>query len=1296
MNTQNQHKTVFLRTKYCFLITITFLIAASQPAKGQQYFLKSYTTENGFPTRIITDACQDTDGYMWFSTYSGISKYDGFGFTNYDTINGLPFQQYRKIKCDEKGVIWAIPSFNTGKIVFLQENNWKSIDAASASKALSVYNTSFDVSYTGNKPVLCMGGYNGIDIYENKKWKHYDISHDKSLNIVYSVAEKNGSFYLSTKAGLCILNNGNLNWGLNKNINPDNKSILAVRFENKNAPNERMWVLTNHSIGYYQKDQMTILAENFLLDDIDVAHFPYLVLGKNKDVLFGNNFSKFILQISERKLTSLRIKNGFSSNGASSVFVDREGNIWITDSRGVDKINSISIANYFESDGLPANEVSAIVETNDGRYVLGHSNQISVLDDNKITSFEFPGNQNGLTRVLDMMKDRDGNIWFTANTLGVGKLSIKDKMKWFATIEGNRTTAICQDNSGKIWIGTNQKLFYFKGDKIVEYEHTNQFNSSVRKIFASDKGGIYITTLSGLWFINKDNSIKIIPTEGNQQLNTYSYFKDKKGTEFVGTMSGLFYIKDGIISRFKNVRLQINNPVYFILQDKDNCYWFGTNNGVIHWDGINDPETFNPLNGLAGRETNRSAGLLDSKGRVWVGTDRGLSCITIEKEHTKTPAPAVILLYTEASDGEKYPLNMPCSISHTDNTLAFHFRGISFVNEDLLTYEYKLEGYDKDWREATQSMLGKIKYTNLKAGKYRLCVRAKNYSSTQGPLVYSAEIQIRNPFFFTWWFITLSFAVLIALLWFLNLLFTQKVVNKALISEIAIRKLAEDELKESQQQLSFVLQGSRLGTWDWDLNTKVVQRNQLCSQILGYSSGEMGEDPKLWQNLIHPADIENADKVLQDHLEGKTSLVEVDYRMRTKDKQYKWIHDRYMIVLRDSDGKPMRISGTISDITERKHSEAELQKSEERLRLLMASLPVAIYVAPVSAGIDIEMITGNVKTLTGFTAEEYLSEHHFWQSRLHPDDRERALEAVSQSLATGGITVEYRWKTADGSYRWFHDQNILKTSGSRKEYLGVFVDINDRKQAELEILKKNEQLRLINTEKDKLFSIISHDLRSPVNGLLGLTSLLTDELENLTTEQVREMASSLFHSATKVNDLLNDLLEWSQLQRGLIIFSPIDLNIRKLADDCIFLISDQANAKNIRVVNHIPSEISANADKHMLQLVLRNLLTNALKVTTRSGTVTCTAENENNRFIRISVTDTGIGMNADLCNRLFNLNAKTSRKGTEGEPSSGLGLILCKEYVEKQNGRIWAESTEGKGSTFHFTLPCNFNEPAAN
>jgi signal transduction histidine kinase len=116
----------------------------------------------------------------------------------------------------------------------------------------------------------------------------------------------------------------------------------------------------------------------------------------------------------------------------------------------------------------------------------------------------------------------------------------------------------------------------------------------------------------------------------------------------------------------------------------------------------------------------------------------------------------------------------------------------------------------------------------------------------------------------------------------------------------------------------------------------------------------------------------------------------------------------------------------------------------------------------------------------------------------------------------------------------------------------------------------------------------------------------------------------------------------------------------------------------------------------MLQLVLRNLLTNALKFTTRSGTVTCTAENENNRFIRISVTDTGIGMNADLCNRLFNLNAKTSRKGTEGEPSSGLGLILCKEYVEKQNGRIWAESTEGKGSTFHFTLPCNFNEPAAN
>ena len=1258
-----------------------------EEAVGQQYFIKSYAAENGLPTRLITDACQDHDGYMWFSTYFGISKYDGFSFTNYDTVTGLPDQHYRKIICDEKGILWAAPFINSGKIIFFKDNAWKTLDLPQINRNLS-YTTSLAVVYKNNSPVICIASYSGVDVFRDTKWKHYDVSDDKSKNVVYNVTAKNGSFYLSTKTGLCVLNSGILDRSLNERINKTNEAITAVKFENPGLRDEKMWVLTNHSIGFLYHNRFTLIANNFLLEDIAMTHFPFIEIGKKGNIFFGNNLSKYLIKDSTSQIIPLKVRNGFSSNGASSVFIDRENNVWFTDSRGIDKISNITLVNYFETSGLPENEVTAITETNDGRYILGHNNKISILHDNKFKIIDLPGKQNSLTRILDMMKDCDGNTWFTSNAMGIGRITQDDRIQWYPSIDGFIATSVNQDNSGKIWIGSNGRLYYLKGSKIVEYEHNDLLlNGGIRKIFPCDKGGIYITSFNGLYHVTNDKVIKIKTEDETRKLNSFSYYKDKKGTEFIGTMNGLFYIKNGIIKRFKDKKLNITLPVFFILQDNEESYWFGTNNGVYRWDGINDPEVFNTHNGLAGSETNRSAGLLDSKGRVWVGTDKGLSCFDPGNGRLKTPPPSVSLLYAETSRGNKFSLNTDISISNTDNTLSFHFRGISFVNEELLTYKYKLEGYDKDWREATQVMLDKIKYVNLKPGKYRLGVMAKNYSSKWSGVVYSKEIVIEPHFYIKWWFILISVSLLIISLWIIFSLTSQRIINRALKKEISERKQAEEKRKESEQRLSFIIEGSRLGTWDWDITSNYTHRNYLSSEMLGFTMEETSQSPDFWIDLIHPLDKKQVESALQLHLEGKTPLMEVEYRIMAKDKQYKWILDKSMVVQRDAAGKPLRMSGTHTDITEKKQAADALQNSEERQRLLLASLPVAIYIAPVNPDIDLSMITGNVTTLTGYTEEEFLSEPDFWRNRLHPDDRQRVLEAFNEAPSFGGLTIEYRWKMADGKYRWIHDQKIVKTDGAETEYLGVFIDINDLKVAEQVIKDKNEQLSLINSEKDKLFSIISHDLRSPVSGFLGLTEFLTEELDKISTAQLREITTAMHTSAGKVNDLLNDLLEWSRLQRGLTIFTPSVSNLKQTTDECVNLLIEQSKLKMVNVINEIPVEMEITADKHMLQVVLRNLLSNALKFTQKNGKVILSASYQNKRLVRISVSDTGIGMNPDLQSKLFKVNEKISRKGTEGEASSGLGLILCREFVEKQNGKIWAESEEGKGSTFHFTVP---------
>jgi len=276
-------------TNLVFRLVLFFLMFIPTISIAQQFFIKSYSADNGLPTRIISDACQDKEGYMWFSTYLGISKYDGFSFTNYDTNTKLPEQRYRRIKCDEKGIIWSIPYANNQKLVFFDKNTWKTI-AAPTQKKPGTYNTSFDIVYFNNRPVICVGGYGGVDVYAQNVWKHFAVSNDEAKNKVYSVTAHKGSFYLSTGAGLCILNGSTFYWSLNSRINTKNEAIQAVCFEQENLSTEKMWILTNHSLSYFSNNTLTIAADKFILEEIDIANFPSMAIRKGGDIIFGSNF----------------------------------------------------------------------------------------------------------------------------------------------------------------------------------------------------------------------------------------------------------------------------------------------------------------------------------------------------------------------------------------------------------------------------------------------------------------------------------------------------------------------------------------------------------------------------------------------------------------------------------------------------------------------------------------------------------------------------------------------------------------------------------------------------------------------------------------------------------------------------------------------------------------------------------------------------------------------------------------------------------------------------------------------
>jgi CheY-like chemotaxis protein len=244
-----------------------------------------------------------------------------------------------------------------------------------------------------------------------------------------------------------------------------------------------------------------------------------------------------------------------------------------------------------------------------------------------------------------------------------------------------------------------------------------------------------------------------------------------------------------------------------------------------------------------------------------------------------------------------------------------------------------------------------------------------------------------------------------------------------------------------------------------------------------------------------------------------------------------------------------------------------------------------------------------------------------------------------------------------------------------------------RVRTHLKLRCQSKELLELNASKDKFFSIIAHDLRGPLSGIMGLTELMADKNQYYTDNEKDELMVDLSHSARNTFNLLENLLEWSQMDRGVTDFKPQKLNLADVVLDCINILSESAREKRIALTVVVPNELEVFADKNMLQTVIRNLLSNAIKFTPKEGNVTISAKvSEGNRTV-ISVRDTGIGMKEELRKNLFRIDVNTKRPGTEGELSTGLGLLLCKEFVEKQGGEICVESVPDHGSVFSFTVP---------
>lgn len=242
------------------------------------------------------------------------------------------------------------------------------------------------------------------------------------------------------------------------------------------------------------------------------------------------------------------------------------------------------------------------------------------------------------------------------------------------------------------------------------------------------------------------------------------------------------------------------------------------------------------------------------------------------------------------------------------------------------------------------------------------------------------------------------------------------------------------------------------------------------------------------------------------------------------------------------------------------------------------------------------------------------------------------------------------------------------------------------KASEKMLIQKNEELKLLNSQKDKFFSIIAHDLRGPLSGLVGLSEILCNELPKLPQAEALDLMSSIRESADKLSKLLENLLQWSRVQIGLVKINLVNVVLYHLLEQNIDLLKETANRKEIKIVNDTPENIRANIDVDMFNTIIRNFLTNAIKFSYRKGNIFVKTTQNEEGDITVSVKDEGTGISKENIEKLFKINEKVFSPGTVGEPSTGLGLLLCKDLAEEMGGSIGVISEPGKGSIFSVTI----------
>lgn len=1238
-----------------FLILLFSALAASILAQGpgslliqkneKNLIIKEWTVIEGLASNSVRKIGRTKNGFLFVVTYNGISLFDGKNFTNYTSSNApaIKSNNIYDFCVDKDSIFWI--ATHRGVVVY----NGKDFFIPKGLEALEEYSIQcINVDKSG---VLWVGTTsNGLFRFRNNKLEKITELQGIEKNIISLIfPDKSGNVWIGTENGDLYQYDGK-NYTEVYHAEINNGMLAAIEDEDGNY-----YFGTRNGLYTYKNDSIQLINKDInFINDIRQDKNGRLWIATNSGLFYYDKVNKqFFSAFSRKSLVNQIIQ---------TVFFDDEDMIWIgTYRKGLLQIRIGAFKNHsFSSLGIE--EIpSALEEINDSTLWIGtDEGKIFELQNNKLRKIEFYNNLSG-SRIKSIFVDSKKTIWICSYKGLLKYKNGKESLLNSSTgLPDNTIRSIVEAGNGNYWVGTRQSGLYLISEdlKVLKILNTSNGLSSnfVMTLVKGPDGKLFIGTKNGIDIIANEDFIAHYHNEnGLAEDMVFNLYEDDDKVIWVATINGLSRIENDSIISFRRQQGLLDDKIFDVIEDENGYLWLPTMNGIqrIEKAELNEfargirksvfAVSYDKSDGLFDPQyVSASKALKKKNGEIVFNVISGISILDPHIANS-TDSKQSLFIKNISTESEVIPNNKELLIVPSSSRyLQIDFSYIDFINPDKVEFKYLLEPFDVEWQISDANRF--VRYTNLPPGNYIFKLKAIIKSKGGEVLTKSINFKIEPAFYETMWFRVVVIAVLILLIW---LFYAIRLKTIQAQKEQLEKTVAERTAKISQQKDAI------------EQNIEDLEKQK--SEIALKNKEILKTRNKIQEAYLNLKLLSDLGKEITSSLSEEDIATSVFQNINS---------------LMDSD---LVSIGNYNPVLEKIRFNGTIFKGE-KIKIIESDLDPLTCILSFSIKDNVDIISNNF-------SHDYPGLKISFPKVPEKFNSLIVLPLRSKDEIIGILTAQSYSKNAYTE----HHFNMLQN-------LAVYVSIAiENAKTYRKIQMQKDELQHVNAAKDKMFSIIGHDLRGPVGTIKSFLDLLIENPEMTNTENTLNILKTMQQSLGSAYSLLDNLLVWAQSQRGQIEFKPQNFYIKQPIDESISLVAESARNKDISIETEIGFNQLVYADQNMITTVMRNLISNAIKFTPRNGSIkviTSRFENKINGNIQeqveIKVVDSGIGISQANIDKILKLSELFSTPGTEKEQGSGLGIGICIDFLKAHHQKLIVENNQElhkePGSTFKFYL----------